>query len=184
LPDEQKDKALIVFDYIYHAMRAKHVLEEGGFAAREVSPPVEYRTGCDLALEIDADQVDAAENLLIEKDVLILDILFMPKGTNLTPVYLTTLIKTVDYGDYVMVRCGNMKVTYRKADGHIVNISGGGCPDIPYLGMKLHDTVIGQGPRPRELGKTICAYTMEHAYTKALEIYQKQQKETAKKKGK
>lgn len=178
MPEEEKDKALIVFDYIYHAMRAKHVLEEAGFKTREVSPPVEYRTGCDLAIEVDATDVDAAENLLIEKDVLILDILFMPKGTKLIPVYLTKLIKTVDFGDYVMVRCGNMKITYQKGGGNIVNISGGGCPDIPFLGMKLRGTVIGQGPRPRELGKTICAYTLEHAYNRALEIFQK---ETSKK---
>ena len=68
MPEEEKDKALIVFDYIYHAMRAKHVLEEAGFKLREVSPPVEYRTGCDLAIEVDATDVDAAENLLIEKE--------------------------------------------------------------------------------------------------------------------
>jgi hypothetical protein len=174
LPEEEKDKALIVFDYIYHAMRAKHVLDEAGFKLREVAPPVDYRTGCDLAIEVDGTDVDAAENLLIEKDVLILDILFMPKGTQLTPIYLTKLIKTVDYGDYVMVRCGNMKITYRKGIGTIVNISGGGCPDIPYLGMKLYGTVIGQGPRPREIGKTICAYTLEHAYNKALEVFEKE----------
>ena len=106
---------------------------------------------------------------------MILDILFMPKGSQLVPVYLTKLMKTVDYGDYVMVRCGNMKITYQKASGTIVNISGGGCPDIPYLGMKLYGTVIGQGPEPRELGKTICAYTLEHAYQKALQIFKKEQ---------
>ncbi len=126
MSEEERDKALIVFDYIYHAMRAKHVLEEGDFKIREVAPPVEYRTGCDLAIEVDATDVDAAEDLLIEKDVLILDILFMPKGTKLTPVYLTKLIKTVDYGDYVMVRVGNMKITYQKGAGNIVNVSGGG----------------------------------------------------------
>lgn len=174
MPEEEKDKALIVFDYIYHAMRAKHVLDEAGFKLREVAPPVDYRTGCDLAIEVDGTDVDAAENLLIDKDVLILDILFMPKGTQLTPIYLTKLIKTVDYGDYVMVRCGNMKITYKKGEGTIVNISGGGCPDIPYLGMKLYGTVIGQGPRPREIGKTICAYTLEHAYNKALEVFEKE----------
>ncbi|MBR6332109.1 MAG: DUF3343 domain-containing protein [Dehalococcoidales bacterium] len=168
---EEKDKALIVFDYIYHAMRAKHVLEEAGFNIREVAPPVDYRTGCDLAIEVGTDDVDAAEDLLIEKDVLILDILFMPSSTSLTPIYLTKLIKVVDYGDYIMVRCGNMKITFVKETGKIVNISGGGCPDIPYLGMKLYGTVLGEGPRPREIGKTICAYTCEHAYEKALEIF-------------
>ena len=121
-----QEKALVVFDYIYHALRAKHVLSEAGFSLREVAPPPEYRTGCDLAIEINATDVDEAERILDEKKVLILDILFMPKDTKLVPVYLTTLIKTVDFGDYMMVRCGNMKVTYRKGEGTIVNISGGG----------------------------------------------------------
>jgi hypothetical protein len=40
--------------------------------------------------------------------------------------------------------------------------------------MSLMGNVIGQGPRPRELGKTICAYTLEHAYNRALEIFQKE----------
>ena len=123
---EEGDKALIVFDYIYHAMRAKHVLDKVGFKIKEVAPPVEYRTGCDLAIEVGTADVDAAEATLEDNKVIILDVLFMPKGTKFTPVFLTKLIKTWDYGDYVMVRCGNMKITYRKEDGVIVNLSGGG----------------------------------------------------------
>lgn len=128
MPEEapEEEKALIVFDYIYHAMRSKHVLDQAGFKIREVAPPVEYRTGCDLALELSATDVDAAERVLDEKDILVLDILFMPKDTKLVPVYLAKLIKTTDFGDYTMVRCGNMKITYRKGAGTIVNISGGG----------------------------------------------------------
>ncbi|MFC1865518.1 DUF3343 domain-containing protein [Chloroflexota bacterium] len=121
-----EEKALVVFDYIYHALRAKHVLSEAGLKLREVAPPPEYRTGCDLAIEISATEVDKAERILDEKDVLVLDILFMPKDTTLVPVYLGTLIKTVDFPDYTMVRCGNMKITYQKGTGTIVNISGGG----------------------------------------------------------
>lgn len=122
----QEEKALIVFDYIYHALRGKHVLEKAGLKIKEVAPPVEYRTGCDLALELSATEVDTAERILDEKNVLILDILFMPKDTKLVPVYLTKLIKTTDFPDYTMVRCGNMKITYQKGTGKIVNISGGG----------------------------------------------------------
>jgi hypothetical protein len=122
----EEEKALIVFDYIYHAMRGKHVLEQAGFKIKEVAPPPEYRTGCDLALELSAKDVDAAERVLEEKDVLVMDILFLPKDTKLVPVYLGTLIKVTDFGGYTMVRCGNMKITYTKGVGTIVNISGGG----------------------------------------------------------
>lgn len=173
MSEPEEEKALIVFDYIYHAMRAKHVLSKSELNIREVAPPPDYRTGCDLAIELNSTDVDAAERILNENNVLVMDILFMPKGTKLVPVFLTKLTKTVDYGDYTMVRVGNMKITYRKGEGTIVNISGGGCPDIPYLALNLYGTVIGKGPRPRELGKTICAYTLEHAYEKALELYRK-----------
>ena len=120
------EKALVVFEYIHHAMRGKHVLEQAGYKLREVAPPPEYRTGCDLALEIASEDVDAVERLLEKNDILYMDILFMPKDTKLTPVYLTKLIKTTNYVGYTMVRCGNIKITYRKGTGAIVNISGGG----------------------------------------------------------
>ncbi|MDD4635342.1 MAG: DUF3343 domain-containing protein [Dehalococcoidales bacterium] len=122
----EKEKALVVFDYIYYAMRGKHFLEHAGYSSNEVAPPPEYRTGCDMALEINADDVDAVERILENNNILFMDILFLPKGTQLVPVYLTQLIKVTDYAGYTMVRCGNMKVTYRKGTGVIVNISGGG----------------------------------------------------------
>jgi hypothetical protein len=121
-----QEKALIVFDYIGHAMRGKYVLEKTGLSMREVAPPPEYRTGCDLALEIDGDKVDIAEDILDKNDIMFMDILFMPKDAKLTPVYLTKLIKTTEYSGYTMVRCGNLKITYRKGLGTIVNVSGGG----------------------------------------------------------
>ena len=37
--------------------------------------------------------------------------------------------------------------------------------------MSLIGTVLGQGPTPKEMGTTVCAYTMEHAYQKALELF-------------
>src|SRR3989338_888063 len=99
-------------------MRGKHVLEQAKFNMREVSPPVEYRTGCDLALELSSKDVEAAEHLLDEKEVLVMDILFLPKDTKLSPAYLSKLIKITDLGDYTMARCGNMKITYRKGLGN------------------------------------------------------------------
>jgi hypothetical protein len=73
IPEEEK--ALICFDYIYHAMRGKHVLEQAKFKMKEVSPPAEYRTGCDLALELDSKDVGAAERILDEGS-LVMDVLF------------------------------------------------------------------------------------------------------------
>ncbi len=168
-----EEKALVIFDYIVFAMRGEHVIREAGFKMKTVAPPSAYRTGCDLALAINATDVDAVERVLEDNDVLVMDILFMPKDAKLSPLFLTKLIKVADFGDYRMIRCGNMKIAYRKGIGTVVNISGGGCPDIPYLVLKLVGTVLGEGPRPRALGKTICSYSLEHAYEKALEFHRK-----------
>jgi len=36
-----------------------------------------------------------------------------------------------------MVRAANMKLTIDKKTRMIVNISGGGCPDVPYLASQM-----------------------------------------------
>ena len=41
-----------------------------------------------------------------------------------------------DFGDYIMVRAANMKLTVEKETGYIVNLSGGGCPRCPIPGGK------------------------------------------------
>ena len=50
------------------------------------------------------------------------------RDTLLEPV---SLFHVQDYGDWFMVRAANMKITVERATGNIVNVSGGGCPDVP-----------------------------------------------------
>ncbi len=72
-----------------------------------------------------------------------------------------------------MIRCGNMKITLNK-NGDIVNISGGGCPDVPYLALKLKGRnikEIKEEEYPKNLGYTLCAYTLNKAFEKAKEIF-------------
>ena len=74
------------------------------------------------------------------------------------------LFQTKDFGDYLMVRAANMKITVAKEDLKIVNISGGGCPDVPFLAQALVGKSLAQAPRPRDLGHTLCGYALELAY--------------------
>ena len=74
------------------------------------------------------------------------------------------LFHTKDFGDYLMVRAANMKITIAKADQRIVNISGGGCPDVPYLAQEMVGKILAEAPRPRDLGHTLCGYALELAY--------------------
>jgi len=69
----------------------------------------------------------------------------------------------VHFGDWLMVTAGNMKVTFSKETGVIVNTSGGGCPDIPYLHAQLVDRQLSEAPSPKEIGYTLCALMLHRA---------------------
>ena len=75
-----------------------------------------------------------------------------------------SLYHVKDFGDYLMVRAANMKITVDKRDLRIVNISGGGCPDVPYLAERLVGKTLQEAPEPRSLGSTLCGYALQLAY--------------------
>jgi len=61
-----------------------------------------------------------------------------------------------------------MKLTYEKNSGIIVNISGGGYPDIPYLHAELIENLIDKAPRPKDIGFTLCALNLDRALDECL----------------
>ena len=63
-----------------------------------------------------------------------------------------------------MVRAANMKLTVEKETLTIVNISGGGCPDVPYLAKEMVGRTLKETPRPREIGHTLCGYALQLAF--------------------
>jgi hypothetical protein len=63
-----------------------------------------------------------------------------------------------------------MKITVHKSSLTIVNISGGGCPDVPYLAACLVGKKINEAPEPRTLGHTLCGYALQLAYDKIKEV--------------
>jgi hypothetical protein len=170
LSPAKPEKALFLFEYFDEAMRAEHVLSKAGLHVTSGAPPPDIRTGCDLAIGVDVEEFGTAEKDLEAHKVEVFDVAFVAEAA-LAPLQLSVLIKQVDFGEYMMVRCGNMKVTYEKKSGTVVNVSGGGCPDIPLLVIKIVGTRLGEGPRPREIGVTLCAYTLDKAYEKAMEIF-------------
>lgn len=69
-----------------------------------------------------------------------------------------------------MVRAANMKITVQKSTLTIVNISGGGCPDVPYLAAELVGKRLDNAPEPRQLGHTLCGYALQLAYDKIKQL--------------
>ncbi len=160
---------LVLFQEVQQAMHAEKVLRAAGHVVRLVAPPPELRKGCDLAVEINLTEQPAIERLLREKDAAWISV--APQRVGTAP--LLDVVKVTDFGQWTMVRAGNMKITYDKATGIIVNVSGGGCPDIPYLYAQLVDRPLAEAPRPTEIGFTLCALNLERALAECLALHAK-----------
>jgi len=154
------DRGILVFENTSEVIRAENELKSRGWKVRVMGPPPEIRTGCDLVIEFP----------LIEE----LNILRSLEEVGLTPLQVvpvsSPLLQPVDlfhcknFGDYLMVRAANMKLTIDKNSLIIVNVSGGGCPDVPYLAGELVGKRLDEAPQPRSIGHTLCAYALQLAY--------------------
>jgi len=163
-----KKIALVLFELVQDTMAAEEALKRAGYEIQAVAPPPEVRVGCDLALLIDATVQVGIERALREFAIPFIGVIF-PKMIDLRPL---DVLKEFDYGNWLMVRCGNMKVIFDKRTGVIVNISGGGCSDVPNLARSLMGKKLAEAPAPRTMGYSLCAYTCDKAYHRALEIWQ------------
>ena len=136
---------------------------KGGQSGSWGRPP-SIQTGCDLVIEFPLiEELNILRNL-DSADVPPLKVVPVTAPL-LEPV---SLFNTKDFGEYLMVRAANMKITMRKKDGKIVNISGGGCPDVPYLAQEMIGKTLDKVPKPRDLGHTLCGYALQLAYEELL----------------
>jgi hypothetical protein len=63
-----------------------------------------------------------------------------------------------------MSKAGNMKITVNGREHTIVNISGGGCPDIPYVAMRLQGQRLEEAPNPVDLGNSLCSFMLQISF--------------------
>jgi len=159
---------LVLFMDVHDAMAAEKVLKGADYAVKLVAPPPELRKGCDLALEINLVEQPGIERLLKEKETGYVSVLPMKPGTS----GILEIVKITDFGDWLMVKAANMKLSFEKKSGVIVNTSGGGCPDIPYLHAEMIGKKLSEAPRPRDLGFTLCALMLDRALEESLTLWQ------------
>ena len=159
---------LVLFLDVHDAMQAENVLKEAGYAVRLIAPPLELRKGCDLAVEINLVEQPGIERLLSQKDIAYISIGPFKVGAP----ELLEIVKVTDFGNWIMVKAGNIKLTFDKESGVIVNTSGGGCPDIPYLHAKLIGKLLTEAPRPKNIGFTLCALMLDRALEECLTLWQ------------
>jgi len=154
------DRGLLIFQHTSEVIKAESLLKAADLDVSVKGPPPEVRTGCDLAIEFPIVSELKVARILKEAKLEPLQILPL-YDLLLEPV---SLFHVKDFGDYLMVRAANMKITIDKADKSIVNISGGGCPDVPFLAERLVGKKLHEAPEPRTLGSTLCGYALQLAY--------------------
>ncbi|MEI8348962.1 MAG: DUF3343 domain-containing protein [Candidatus Omnitrophota bacterium] len=156
----EKPKGILLYASVQEVIQTQKMLETEGFQVRLVAPPPEVRLGCDLAIEFNLIEQEAIETTIKnEKST--------PYRIVSTKEMLPDILKRsliVDIDGYVMCKAGNMKITIDKREHRIVNISGGGCPDIPYVAEQLHNQRIEEAKNPIEIGNSLCSYLLQIAF--------------------
>ncbi len=167
---KEEVKGLILLNEVSEAMKADRLLRGLGYRVKAVAPPPEVRKGCDLSIEFALIDRLGVERVLRENEIPALDIVPLDYVES-KPLEIT---KEVDYGKHLMIRAANMKLTFEKSTGKIVNISGGGCPDVPYLTLEMVGKSLDETPEPETIGFSLCAFMLQKAYSRALEKFSKE----------
>jgi len=154
------DRGFLVFENTSEVIQAENLLKKKGWEIRVMGPPPEIRTGCDLVIEFPLIEELKITKTLQEAGIPPLQTVPVSSPL-LKPV---DLFQIKDFGKYLMVQAANMKLTVDKESLTIVNISGGGCPDVPYLAEQMVGKVLSQAPSPLEIGHTLCGYALQLAY--------------------
>jgi hypothetical protein len=157
---EKADCGFLVFENTSEVIQAENLLKKKGWEIRVMGPPPEIRSGCDLVIEFPL--IEELKITKVLQDAGIPPLQAVPvTGPLLQPV---DLFKIKDFGRHLMVQAANMKLTVDKESLTIVNISGGGCPDVPYLAEQMVGKNLNEAPSPREIGHTLCGYALQLAY--------------------
>jgi len=151
---------ILVFENTSEVIQAENILKAEGWEIRVMGPPPEIRTGCDLVIEFPLIEKLSILRRLDEARVKPMQVVPVCNAL-LKPV---DLFQIKDFGQFLMIRAANMKLTVDKDTMIIVNISGGGCPDVPYLASEMIGKHLSDAPSPRSIGHTLCGYALQLAY--------------------
>ena len=170
--DRKTELGFLVFQHTGEVIQAERSLQAAGFRVEVKGPPPELRTGCDMVLTFPLMKEHAVRRVL--DDLRLVPLKVVPvSAAMLEPV---SLFRVTDYGQWLMVQAANVKLTFEKSSGLIVNISGGGCPDVPYLAGLLVGRKLDEAEEPRLKGHTLCSYALQKAFLEARRLWMDDQK--------
>ena len=157
--DNNVDRGFLVFENTSDVILAEKLLKVSGLTIQVMGPPPEIQSGCDLVIEFPL--IEELKIVRMLKDAGVEPLQMVPVSSPLLqPV---DVFNVKDLGGYLMVRAANMKLTVDRETSTIVNVSGGGCPDVPYLAARLIGKRLSEAPNPNEIGQTLCGYALELA---------------------
>ena len=156
----KEDLGILVFENTSEVIQAENFLKGKGWPIKVMGPPPGIQSGCDLVIRFPLIERLVLTRQLEEAGLPPLEVVPVTHPL-LKPV---DLFHTKDFGDYLMVRAANMKLTIEKKSRIIVNVSGGGCPDVPYLAWEMVGKHLDEAPRPGKIGHTLCGYALELAH--------------------
>lgn len=163
---EKHGRGILVFENTTEVIRAENILKVKGWNIKVMGPPPNIRTGCDLVIEFPLIEELSIIRALAGVQVKPLQV--VPVNDELLePV---NLLHEKEFGKYLMIRAANMKITVDRDTNIIVNISGGGCPDVPYLAEQMVNMKLDEVQQPNEIGYTLCAYALQIAYDRMVEL--------------
>ena len=162
----------LVFQHTGEVIQAERGLQAAGFVVEVKGPPPELRTGCDMVLTFPLMKEHAVRRVLDELKLTPMSVVPV-SATMLEPV---SLFRITDYGQWVMVQAANVKLTFEKESGRIVNVSGGGCPDVPYLAGLLVGRSLDEAEEPRLKGHTLCSYALQKAFMESRRMWEEYRK--------
>jgi hypothetical protein len=156
----ERPKGILLYGSVQEVILVNTMLVGRGFQTRLVAPPPEVRVGCDLAIEFELIEQEAIETLLGQE-------LHTPEKMVSTKEMLPDILKVssiTEIDGFLMCKAGNMKITVDKEEHRIVNISGGGCPDIPYVAHQLQGIRIEEAKNPIDIGNSLCSFILQISF--------------------
>ena len=166
--ERKAELGFLVFQHTGEVIQAERGLQAAGFVVEVKGPPPELRTGCDMVLTFPLMKEHAVRRVLDELKLTPMSVVPV-SATMLEPV---SLFRITDYGQWVMVQAANVKLTFEKESGRIVNVSGGGCPDVPYLAGLLVGRSLDEAEEPRLKGHTLCSYALQKAFMESRRVWE------------
>ncbi len=157
------DRGLLLFAGTGEVIRAETLLRQAHFDVAVKGPPPDLRQGCDMVIEFPLLHEPRVREILASAGLTPLRVAAV-RDFLLEPV---SLYHVKDVDGFLLVRAANMKICVDRGSGRIVNISGGGCPDVPYLAEALVGKTLAEAPEPRSLGQTLCGYALQLAFEEA-----------------